>query len=167
MKSLRYIIAAALLAASGVAHGATQTDSFTVQTTAYSPTQCGVYAENMNFPAYNPAASTNSDASARVEVACTAARAYTVYPNDGYFVLGGQTRMQNQWGPGYMNYDMYTDSSRTTKWNVANTFSGTGTGIGNYLTHTVYGRVPTAQGAADGSQDGPYRDYLTVTVEFN
>jgi spore coat protein U-like protein len=121
----------------------------------------------MYFPAYNPAASTNSDASARVEVACTALRDYTVYPNDGLFVLGGQPRMQNQWTAGYMNYDVYTDAGRTTKWNATNSFSGTGTGIGSYLTHTVYGRVPSSQGAADGSQDGPYVDYLTVTVEFN
>lgn len=167
MKAIRIITVLACMAAAGAAYAAPPTATFQVTTNAFSPTQCGVGASDLVFAAYNPVSATPSYSFGSVVVACTAGRAFTVYPDSGMYSLSGQTRMANQTGVGYMNYDAYTDAGYTTKWSTANKFSGTGTGIGNYIPHTVYGRVAGGQGAADGSQDGTYHDRLVVTVEFN
>lgn len=167
MKTIRILTVCACMAVAGAAYAAPPTATFQVTTTAFSPTQCGVSTNDLVFAAYNPAASATVDTTATVSVACTVGRGFTLYPDSGLNSLSGQTRMANQSGIGHINYDMYTDAGHTTKWDSTNKISGTGTGISTYIAHSIYGRVASGQGAADGSQDGSYHDRVVVTVEFN
>lgn len=167
MKLTHLFVTVALVAVAANAFAAPPTDTFLVTTTAFSPTQCGIAADNMNFNYYNPAAGVPGTTNADVFVACTTGRGYTVYPDNGLNALSNQTRMRNQSGVGYVSYDLYTNAARTTKWDTTNKFSGTGVGLGTYTPYTVYGIVAANQGAVDGSYDGSYYDAITVTVEFN
>lgn len=75
-------------------------------------------------------------------------------------------------GANHLNYDLYTNSTRTTIW-------GDGTGstqvVADSLTvpalfgtsnkdNTVYGRIPGSQST---TRTGSYNDSITVTITYN
>ncbi len=124
---------------------------------------CAIAATPMTFPQQG-VITRDVTAESTLTVKCTAG---TVSPwvslDDGVNAESGQRRMRS--GAGYINYDLYSDSSRTTRWGATKNVdtvtvqvvSPTGTDI------TVYGKIPipASQPAA-----GTYTDVITATVNF-
>lgn len=155
--------AAGLIAGSGGVPAATDTTTFRV--TANVPAQCRVTATDLAFGAVDPLGG-DVDQTSSISVRCTKNTTYTVGMDAG--VTAGATIAQRKManGPDTMNYNLYLDAGRSSVWGTAagSVAVGTGTGMGNTLTHTVYGRVPTGQ---TNLAVGNYQENtITVTVTY-
>ncbi len=162
--STRWIAAALAMACVG-SQAVAATDDATFSVTASVLAACDVQATNHAFGTYSPASGTPLDGSSTVSVYCTVGTPYTLSLNVG---TGGGTFASRKMtsGSNELLYNLYTASNRTTVWGdgsgSTNTISGNGTGLLTAATHTVYGRVTTAQDVAPGS----YTSTVTVTVTF-
>jgi spore coat protein U-like protein len=159
------ISAGILLAVAGVAQAATKTATFGVSATV-NP-NCFVSATNMSFGAYTGIA--DVDATSDVSVRCSKNAAYALSLSAGTTAGASYSPRLLTDGTDTLQYNLYTTAARNAVWgdgtNSSSTVGGTGTGLGNTLTHTVYGRVfdnATNQGAGVGS----YSDSITVTVTY-
>lgn len=125
---------------------------------------CSVSAITLAFGAYSGQATQPTvDQIGQITVTCANGNAYDVRLDNGVNNgAGGQRRMQRVGGGGFLNYELYKDSGRTQRWgnNNAQRLNGTGNGLPQQL--PVYGRLPGAQVVAFG----PYRDTITVTVQY-
>ncbi len=132
---------------------------------------CSVSATAVGFGSYNPLSSLNTDATGTVTVTCSGLLSVLV----GYEVLlsrggaGSYTPRRMSSGANTLNYNLYTNITRTTIWgdNTGGSSRVTGSILVQLLVptsnnHTVYGRIPALQNAAAGS----YADSITVTVNY-
>jgi spore coat protein U-like protein len=123
---------------------------------------CTISAGALAFGAYDPVvtnAAADLDQTSTITVACTKGSTGTVSLNNGSNASGSTRRMKS--GTDFLNYEMYSDSGRTTVWNATNTVSYTAaskatTGL------TLYGRVPQGQDVPVGS----YSDTVQATITF-
>ena len=159
----RAIGLAALVASITAAPAATVTTTF--QVTASVAAQCSVTAADLAFGAVNPLGG-NVDQTSTLTVKCTKDSAYTVGLNAG--TTTGSTiaarLMAN--GANTMQYQLYSDSLRSTIWgnSSGSWVSGTGAGMGTGQSLIVYGRVPSGQtNLAVGSYSEPT---ITVTITY-
>jgi spore coat protein U-like protein len=124
------------------------TTTTTFNANASVAAQCSVSAANLSFGTVNPLSS-QVDATTALTVQCTKNSPYTVGLDAGTTTGAtiAQRKMAN--GADIMNYNLYTDAARTTIWGnsaVAPLWAtGSGTGLGNPQTLTVYGRVAAGQ----------------------
>jgi spore coat protein U-like protein len=123
------------------AWGATATTTFTVSANVVSV--CVVAAQSLSFGNYSPVSGTDLDATTTVTVTCTLSTPYTVGLDNGTNASGSQRRMALL--TTFLNYHLYSDSSRTQRWGNAGAelVSGTGNGLAQNL--TAYGRIPPAR----------------------
>ena len=143
-------------------YSATNSNTFTV--TANINPSCNINASNLNFGSYEPLSSTPNDASSTINVTCTNGTNYSVGLNAGT-APGATTSSRAMVGPGSstLNYNLYSDSSRTNLWgNIGETSVISRTGNGTSQSVTVYGRIPISQLATSGG----YSDTITATVNF-
>lgn len=121
-------------------------------------------ASTMDFGTVFQTLNQNVDSTSTITVTCNGgqgANGYRVGLGNGQNVNGQQRRMK---GPssGYINYELYRDAQRSSRW--GNDYNTSLPGVGNGLPQalTVYGRVPpqTAPGA------GLYSDTVTVTISY-
>ncbi len=154
----KLLLAAVAAGAMGAAAQAqtTATSQFNAQITIQA--QCVVSSPNTLDFGSSGLLNGNVDAQMNFTVECTNGTAYTIAMNDGANAAGTQNRMAN--GGQFVNYELYTDSNRTTVWDSTSTVSGTGTG--DPITHTVFGRVPAQTTPAPGT----YTDTVTITVSY-
>ena len=152
-----------LVACATGASAAIVTTSF--QVTATVDPQCILSAIDLAFGAVDPLGG-NVDRTTTLTVRCTKNTAYTVGINAG--TVSGSTianrLMAN--GANTMQYQLYSDTARTTIWGNSggSWVSGTGAGMGAAQTLTVYGRVPSGQtNLAVGSYAEPT---VTVTITY-
>jgi spore coat protein U-like protein len=158
---------AALMIGTNVAGAAQSNTTFQVQAAVVA--NCLVTANNLAFGTYDPTAA-DRDVNTQVLVRCTNGTGYTVALNAG--VTTGATLAQRLMtnGTDFMNYNLYTTAARTVIFGDGTggtaTIGGTGTGLGvpQEQTVTVYGRIPTGQTTL------PVATYtettITVTVTF-
>ena len=137
---------------------ATATTTFAVTATVISV--CSVSALPLSFGNYSPISGTALDATTTVTALCTLSLPYTIGLDDGVNASGSQRRMALV--AATLNYELYSDSSRTQRWGSAGgqLVSGTGSGLNQNL--TVYGRVPAGQVVGAGA----FADVITVTITF-
>lgn len=133
---------------------------------------CTVSATDTAFGNYGPFDTSPVDATGTVSVRCelllglSALVDYHIYLSTG--LGGGYSPRRMYKGTDTLNYNLYTDSARTTIW-------GDGSGSTSYVedsyliqltpvtrNYTVYGRLPAEQNVAPGL----YTDVITVTVEY-
>jgi spore coat protein U-like protein len=141
------------------------TSTTTFNTTASVAAQCNVSAANLAFGAVNPLSS-QVDATTNLTVNCTKNSSYTVGLDAGTTTGAtiAQRLMAN--GANTMQYNLYTDSARSSIWgNSAGSWvSGTGAGLGTAQTRTVYGRVASGQ---TNLAVGNYQEStITVTATY-
>lgn len=155
----KIIIAAAIAcapAAGGQALAATATATFNVTMTIQAG--CTVTGgADLNFGTVGVIA-TNVDTSTTFQVTCTNTTPYTIGLSNGLHVSGAQRRMLS--GAATINYNLYSDTGRTTAWSDSATVGSSGTGAAQ--TFTVYGRVPAQTTPAPAT----YTDVVTVTVTY-
>ncbi|HXG28496.1 MAG TPA: spore coat U domain-containing protein [Nevskiales bacterium] len=132
---------------------------------------CSVSATAVSFGSYNPLSPLNTDATGTVTVTCSGLLNVLV----SYEILlsrggaGTYTPRRMACGSNTLNYNLYTDITRTTIWgdNTGGSSRVTGSILVQLLVptsnlHTVYGRIPAQQNAAAGT----YADSITVTVNY-
>ncbi|CAN5417565.1 hypothetical protein BH10PSE17_BH10PSE17_13460 [soil metagenome] len=142
-------------------------------TAAWQPAQaqsCAVGASQTAFGYYSPSNPIDTDTIGNVNVTCTALVSLLV----SYSIKFGQgtygTFTQRQLGSGTqrMNYQLYTNLSRTTVWGDGS--ASTGFRIDGYLLglvqvsldYPVYGRIPAGQNVGPGA----YTDSIQVTLTY-
>lgn len=160
-------LAVALLLSSGPsAFAASATANLTV--TASVPQKCVIAAAALAFGSYDPVVTNNSanlDQTATMTLTCTkGATGVTLGMGSSANAPAGCTAPQRCLvsSGSYLNYQLYSDSSRSSVWTtaIAETVSG---GITTPTSVTVYGRIPGGQDAPVGAS---YQDTIVATVNF-
>ena len=169
------ILAAALLAGScGLAIGATKTTNFAVTATVVS--NCVINsASAMAFGDYIPG-NGNVDQTSTILVRCSNTTPYGIGLNEGSATgstFAPRLLKSTTATASTLEYNLYTDAARTITWvnpataaAVPGNQGGTGTGLGNALSHTVYGRLldsTTSQAAVPATD---YTSTVTVTINY-
>jgi spore coat protein U-like protein len=149
-------IATAMLGLAAPSFAATATGSFDVNVQVLAT--CSISASNLSFSDITTGTTTNNDASSTLTVNCSSGTPYTVALDNGTNYSVGR-RMAS--GASYINYVLYSDSTRSTQWNSTNTKTGTGSGSDQNL--TVYGRIPSSQSVTN---TGSYGDTVIATVSY-
>ena len=167
VKNMRLALSTAVLLALSASSFAVSTATNTFQVTANVNAQCSVTAADLAFGVVAPLGG-DVDQTTTVTVKCTKNSSYTVGLDAG--TTTGATIAQRLMGNGgdYMQYNLFTNSGRTTVWGNSATaptwVSGTGAGMGTGQVLTVYGRVPTGQ---TNLAVGSYAETsVTVTVTY-
>jgi spore coat protein U-like protein len=131
---------------------------------------CSVSATTLAFGSYDPLSNTPTDSTATVTVDCilvvAIAGSFDVALSTGSSGSFSQRKLSGGTSD-TLNYNLYTNASRTTVW-------GDGSGGSSIMSPTftallavnrvltVYGRIPARQNVASG----PYNDTITVTVTY-
>jgi spore coat protein U-like protein len=140
--------------ASNLSVSATVINNCTINT---SPAEFGSYMYDYD----------GNNATGTIDALCSASSSATITLGQGANAAPGSTdaspsrRLSNGTG-GFLNYNLYQDSSATLIW--GNT-SGTGVVIndsGTGVTKTVYGKIPSGQNVPAGS----YTDTVVATITF-
>lgn len=147
-----------------------------VATVARAASDCSVSTTGVAFGSYDPYATTPDDSTGNVTVACTYLGgkadqlSFSVALSTG--TSGTYTQRRLLAGSQVLNYNLFSDLSRTQVWGDgrAGTTVATGTftlgpGVGNgwrQLALPVYGRIPARQDVLSGN----YTDAIVVTLTF-
>lgn len=154
----------ALALVAGTAQAATDTATFDV--TASVADSCTVAATNLSFGGYDPNAGTAVDATSTITASCTENTSYELgldTGNNGANASATTRAMVGGTDGDFLDYEVYTDSGRTTVWNdISGTNTVTQTSAGGDEDHTVYGRIPASQYVIADS----YSDTITVTISY-
>lgn len=120
-------------------------------------------AQALAFGGYDPMATQPLDATSTFQIRCTKNTSVSIALNNGIYASGTQRRMSdlnNQ----FLNYQIYTNATRSTIWNSTNTVNLTPPSS-TPQTLTVYGRIPAGQNVP-GGQARTYADTITITATF-
>ncbi len=122
--------------------------------------QCSISVQGINFGSYDVFGSQSVDSTGNVSVTCDTSTTYSISlsPGSGSYASRAMTNGLYQ-----LNYNLYTDATRSVIWGDG--AGGTGTVGGTWtadVNHTVYGSIPAGQNAYVGS----YSDSITVTLTF-
>ncbi|MFM0187692.1 spore coat U domain-containing protein [Paraburkholderia nemoris] len=152
-----------LLLAPGCAALTTSAGSFGFTTSATVVNNCLISATNVAFTSTGVLSSA-LNASGAITARCTNGDAYQIALSSGSSGSVAARQMQRAGGGGAVNYQLYTDAAHTSAWGdgTAGTTMATGTGSGNAVSITVYGRVPTQTTPMPGN----YSDTITATISF-
>ena len=156
-------VAAFAAAAIAPVLAATATANLTVSATVTN--NCTISTAALAFGSYDPVAgnaASNLDGTGRVTVACTKGATATIGLGNGSNASGSARRMSDG-GSNYLNYELYSDSGRSTVWN-------SGSGVLSPMAapskvardFTVYGRISSNQDVPAGT----YGDTVVATVNF-
>ncbi len=133
---------------------------------------CSVdYANNIAFGNYNPFSGSNIDITGEIRVRCyslvTLLASINLKLSKGSSSTYTPRTMTS--GSNTLNYNLYTDASRTQIWGdgtnstyIVRDFQLLGL-IAYFTTDTVYARLPAGQTSA---AVGSYSDTITLTVEY-
>jgi spore coat protein U-like protein len=145
---------------------------------ARAAADCTVSVSGVAFGVYDPFATTPDDSTGSITVTCSTIGngggvtrvEYSVALSAGASGNYAQRFMSS--GAPRLNYNLYADPARSLVWGSGS--AGTqvitgsmtvGPGVGNGTrtnTHTVYGRLPALQDAAEGN----YMDSIVLTLTF-
>lgn len=157
--------AAAVVAfAATPAHAVDTTASLSTSATVTS--NCAVTTTAVAFGNVDVTLNANSDATGTFSVTCTNGTGWTAKANLGSGTGASITTRKMTSGTNLLDYTLYTDTARTIIWGdgtVGNGSTITGTGTGNAVSTTIYGRVPSGQTT---KLVGSYADTVTVTVSY-
>ena len=166
-KILSAPLAASVLAA-GAAQAANPTVTTTFQVSATVQPNCTTSATPLGFGNYTPGNGAVT-ANSTITVNCTKSTAYTVGLNPGSTAGDAFIQRLMTSGTNTLQYNLYTTAALTTVFGdgtgATGTDSGTGTGMANALTYTVFGQVPD-NATNQASLPAIYTDTITVTVSY-
>ena len=152
----------------GSTQASTATGNLTVQIQVTAG--CAVGSATLDFgPTLSSALVSAVTGSTSIAVTCTNGTTYSIGLDNGANALASQRRLTNGSGS-YLNYQLFTDISRTVPWTAGSTsttcvVSGqciTGTGTGAAQNITVYGSAIAVLPVAAGN----YSDTVTMTVTY-
>jgi spore coat protein U-like protein len=149
-----------VLLAAPAAQAATATGSFNVQVIIQET--CIVTSPSSTTLDFGTQTllNTNVDAQTNIGVQCTSGTDYDVSLDNG---LNTSRRMRQGATANYINYQLYTNSTRTTIWpTAAGTAPYPNIANGSAQTITVYGRIPVQTTPPAGT----YTDTVAITVTY-
>jgi spore coat protein U-like protein len=158
------IAAGVLLALAGAAQAATKTASFTVSASVGK--NCTISAANLALGEF--VGDNNLTAQSDITVRCTNGTAYSIALDDG---VTGSYAGRRMVGPGgnFLVYNLYTDGTYGAVWGddtgTTDVVGGSGTGMANALTETVYGRLLAVDNTA-AVEAGAYSDTIVATITY-
>lgn len=130
---------------------------------------CTASTSGISFGSYDPGASSPNDISGTVTLNCTGVVSLmgTIDIAASPGTSGNAAARQMAQGADRLNYNLYTDSSRTSIWGTGAGGTSTMTATLNGLlvfsqSVTVYGRLPAHQWARTGA----YADSVIVTITY-
>lgn len=129
-----------------------------VSATPASAAVCSVSSPGLAFGNYNTLSSSALDGTGDISVSCDLLTSFTVKLSAGSGTIDQRVMTA---GTSQLNYNLYTDSGRTTVWGdgiTGSTVSATGVAV----TLPVYGRIPGLQNVVAAS----YGDSITITVSY-
>src|SRR5262245_39900790 len=157
-------VAAALAGAdrSPSAQGTAQQD---LHVTATVTRNCTIATDPINFGNYDALNGTQVDQVGAIRIRCTTGTPTTITLNDGQSPQAGQRAMAGGTPAGFLHYELFLDSTRSTRW---------GTGPGQIFTPPVapnnnersfndYGRI---LGGQTNVSQGSYADTVLAVVNF-
>lgn len=121
-------------------------------------------ANTLAFGAYDPIgvnASTDLDSSSNFDVKCNKGTNVVLKLGLGLSPSGQQRRLKLD-ASNFLNYNLYSDATRTTIWNDTSNVISYTAASSTTETKTVYGRIPAGQDASAGS----YSDTVIITADF-
>jgi spore coat protein U-like protein len=124
-----------------------------------SAVQCNVSVQSLTFGSYDTFSSQPLDSTGNVAVSCDVATAYSIALSPGGGTYASRALAS---GAHRLDYNAYTDATRTAVWGDGTGGSATVAGSGTSANHTVYGRIFARQNAHIGF----YADTLTVTLTY-
>jgi spore coat protein U-like protein len=129
-------------------------------------TNCSLSSTLLNFGNYDPiVANVNVplDGVTTFQIACTKGAIVTITLNNGMYSGNATvtTRAMSDGNGHYLSYELYSDPSRSSIWNLANTIGYNPTSSAP-LSKTVYGRIPAGQNQAAGN----YIDTVIISAVF-
>lgn len=152
--------AAMLLLAAPAAQAATATGSFNVQVVIQET--CIVTSPSSTVLDFGTQTllNANVDAQTNIGVQCTSGTDYDVSLDNG---LNTSRRMRQGATSNYINYQLYTNSTRSTIWpTAAGAAPYPNIATGTAQTITVYGRIPVQTTPPAGT----YTDTVAITVTY-
>lgn len=120
---------------------------------------CTVGASGVAFGNYDVFSPTALNGAGTVSVACSPATGYSIGLSTGN---GSYSQRWLGSGAATLDYNLYTDASRSVVWGDGTSGTSTVGGSGESVDHPVYGSVPAQQNVTAGS----YADTIIVTVTF-
>ena len=147
-----------------VAYGGTITGNVPISTIVTS--NCTLSSASLDFGTYDPISvnlSSPLDGLTTFQVACTKGANVVITMNNGLYSANAQqtTRAMSNGTGGYLSYELYSNSGRSSVWSNMNPVSYVSTSS-TVRTQTVYGRIQAVQNRPAGN----YTDTVTVTATF-
>lgn len=131
----------------------------TFQVTSNIPGTCSAAtATELAFGDYDGG---QNDQAGTITVTCTTGTAYEVELDNGANYSAPNRRMKHGTAD-YLNYELYSDAGRTTRWGNDDSSDVHMSSDGTAQSIDVYGRMPAGQSGPIGN----YADTITVTVTF-
>ena len=163
--SLRWIVAAALVAAASITSAQDRTATAPMPVSAVVTPNCRVTLDPLSFGTYDPLGvnSGNSlDATTRMLLLCTRGSRATINFDRGKNGPGGERRLSS--GDARLTYEVFQDAARSRVWgNGADAYQVEIRADGLATREvTVFGRIPPGQAVPSGL----YSDVITATVDF-
>lgn len=155
--------AAALACADAAQATTTVTSTLTVTATVLSA--CTVQPAVLSFGNYDPTSATDTTAQTTITFTCTPNTSYTVTLDAGANSADLTTTRNMKNGGNLLQYQLYTDSGRTTYWGntAGHQSSGTTPASSILNTLTVYGTVPRNQSVPAGVA---YTDTVNISLIY-
>lgn len=120
---------------------------------------CTVNTVGVAFGSYDVFKKGATNSTGRIRLKCSSSLSYTIALSAGAGTMASRVMTH---GADDLQYNLYTDSTRTTVWGDGTSGSVTMRGLGNQVAYTVYARIPARQNVPAGS----YSDTVTVTVTY-
>lgn len=161
--STLFILVAAVMLLSLASFGQTATGNLSVS--ANVQPACSVNAGGtMAFGTYDPLSGTDHDATGQINLTCTFGADAAIKLDQGGHDGGGSLAAPDRRMLGntadFLDYQLFSDSSRVTEWEGSTGVPYTGDGTAEDV--TVYGRIPAGQLVPQGN----YTDSVTITVTY-
>jgi spore coat protein U domain-containing protein, fimbrial subunit CupE1/2/3/6 len=126
---------------------------------------CTITADPIGFGTYDALSGTQVDQVGAVKIRCTKGTPASITLGNGQSAQSGQRRMAGGSPAGFLNYELYSDTGRATRWGTA---AGETPAIATAPDNTersfaVYGRVLSGQTLVS---QGDYGDSVVATVNF-
>ena len=161
-KLTRLASAFILLTASISAHAGSTNNNFQASASVNASCQ-SLTATNLAFGTYDPTSASDATASSTVSVACTTGTTATIAFNAGSTTGASTAQRLLANSSNTMNYNIYTSNTYSQVLDATHTLSATGTGLGNTVSVTAYGKIPKNQ---LNVVTGSFTDSITVTVTY-
>lgn len=158
-----FLIASAAFTAPAAATASTANSTLSVDATVTA--NCTVSTSSLEFGDVDPLSGSNVDGTGGITVTCTNGTTWTAAAGIGSGSGASFTSRRMADGSNLLNYNLYTDESRSSVWGDGTSSTATigGTGDGSAQSATVYGRIGSGQTSVP---PGSYADTVSVTVTY-